>query len=349
MSGTKKVNYPWKGQRQGYLDALKYMTGRMEGRISSFKTPWSKVNDAGVDGFEWHSMIVIGGRPGTGKTLIKDQIIREAFVLNKGSNMRVLEFQFEMLARVSAIREFSSVLGQSYKYVCSAGGTKVTTTDINKCHEYAKGRVENPVDIIETPCTVEEYKKHIHNYMKAHSTLVQVPIKDKNGNPTGETKPVRQYMNTVITVDHSYLFKKGAKEGNKTDMLYNLGEACTELKRIYPILFIILSQLKREADKPDRNEDGKYGNYILDSDILGGDALMQHADLVFGLNRPGTKFIKFYGPDRFIIEDDTVLVFHFLKVRNGDTRMSFFKAVFEKMSIVEIATPGSQEKRMSTK
>lgn len=334
MSEPTKVKYPWKGQRQGYLDALKYMQGRKEGRLRSFVLPWPKVNDAGVDGIEWHSMVVIGGRPGTGKTLIKDQIIREAFALNKGENTRILEFQFEMLARVSAIREFSSVLGKSYKYVCSAGGTKIASEDIERCHQYAKGRVENPVDIIEKPCTVEDFKKTIRQYMMAHSTL-------NNGK--------REYMNTVITVDHSYLFKKASNEGSKTDMLYNLGEACTELKRIYPIIFIVLSQLKREADKPERNEDGKYGNYILDSDILGGDALMQHADLVFGLNRPGTKFIKFYGPDRFMIEDDTILVFHFLKVRNGDTRMSFFRAVYDQMSVVEIPTPGRQEKTMRTK
>jgi len=49
----KAHKYPWKGQRQGYLDALQYMEHRRTGRIRSFKTPWSKVNDAGVDGFEW--------------------------------------------------------------------------------------------------------------------------------------------------------------------------------------------------------------------------------------------------------------------------------------------------------
>lgn len=333
-STVSKRKTPWKSQRQGYLDALQYMENRRTGRIKSFKTPWSKVNDAGVDGLEWHSMIVIGGRPGTGKTLIKDQIVREAYKLNQGTNMRICEFQFEMLARVSALREYSSVLGKSYKYVCSAGGDVMSPADITKCHEYAKQKVKNPVDVIETPCDVETFKKYVHQYMKTHSTT--------NGDKT-------EYMNTLITIDHSYLFKKGLKEGSKTDMLYNLGEACTELKRLYPIIFIVLSQLKREADKPERNEDGKYGNYILDSDILGGDALMQHADLVFGVNRPGSRYIKYYGPDRFIIDDDSILVFHFLKVRNGDTRMSFFKAMYNQMSVVETTTPGRQEKNIRTK
>jgi hypothetical protein len=39
------------------------------------------------------------------------------------------------------------------------------------------------------------------------------------------------------------------------------------------------------------------------------------------------------------------LVLHFLKARNGDARMSFFKAEFEKMQIAEMPTPGQQERR----
>ena len=48
---------------------------------------------------------------------------------------------------------------------------------------------------------------------------------------------------------------------------------------------------------------------------------------------------------RYIIEDDRTLVLHFLKARNGDARMSFFKAKFEKMEIEEMDTPDTQERR----
>ena len=127
-------------------------------------------------------------------------------------------------------------------------------------------------------------------------------------------------------------------------MLYNLGEAITFMKKNYPVSFIILSQLNRNIDSPDRAEDGKYGNYVLDSDIFGADALLQHSDTLIGINRPGLKKIKFYGPDRFIIPDDTTIVFHFLKSRNGDTRISFFKLDKQLMKIVEIETPPQQQK-----
>jgi len=110
-------------------------------------------------------------------------------------------------------------------------------------------------------------------------------------------------------------------------------------------LFIALSQLNRNIDNPDRAIDGKYGNYILESDIFGSDAMLQHADMLIGINRPAKQKIKFYGPDRYIIENDRTLVLHFLKARNGDARMSFFKAKFEQMQIEEMKTPDQQQRR----
>jgi hypothetical protein len=107
--------------------------------------------------------------------------------------------------------------------------------------------------------------------------------------------------------------------------------------------------LNRNIDNPERSEDGKYGNYVLESDIFGSDAILQHADNVIGINRPAKQKIRYYGPDRYVIEDDRVIVLHFLKCRNGDTRLSFFRAEFEKMMIVEMITPPQQEKRITTK
>jgi hypothetical protein len=346
---TAKKPAKWSSKRQGFLDSLHYMQGRMRGEIKSFKSPWLKVNDATTDGFEWHSTTVIGGRPGSGKTLMKDQIIREGFKLNAGEDFRVLEFQFEMLSRTSAIREYSSVLGKSYKYLCSADG-KISEEHLRACHDYAKEAVKYPIDIVEEPCTVKDMKEIIHAYMLAHSTLemVRETSKDEEGKPQEKDVQKRIYKKTIITLDHSLLLKKNKLEGEKDkhDMLYALGEAVTDLKRKYPIHFIILSQLSRGIDTPERNEDGKYGNYVLESDIFGADALLQHADTLIGINRPGKQKIKFYGPDRYIIDDEYTLVMHFLKCRNGDTRMSFFKAEFAKMRIIEMQTPGQQEKRL---
>jgi replicative DNA helicase len=316
-----KTDKSWVGQHAAFSEALKYMNARQKGEEKSIYTPWPKFNDAATDGLEWNTLTVIGGRPGSGKTLIKDQIIRESFALNPHDEFRVLEFQFEMVGRTSAIREFSSMTGKTYKELCSAGSI-LQPEVLNKCLMYAKERVKNPVDIISTPLTVNQMREQIDMYMNLH--------KGKK---------------TIVTLDHTMLVKRAPYQNNTLDMMFELGEFFTQCKRDYPILFIALSQLNRNIDSPDRAIDGKYGNYILESDIFGSDAMLQHADMLIGINRPAKQKIRYYGPDRYIIEDDKTLVLHFLKARNGDARMSFFKAKFEQMKIEEMLTPSQQERR----
>lgn len=251
---------PWISQKASFEEALKYLKGRQEGIYTSMKTPWASVNDNTLNGFEWQSTIVVGGRPGTGKTAIKDQIIRESFKLNPASNIRVLEFSLEMVGKVSKIRGFSAHVGKSYKYLCSADG-KISNEDLMKCFEYSKEMVKYNIDTVEVAPTVSEFEKIIDTYMKQHAiTLTGI-----------------KYQNTIITLDHSILLRP-EKGQTVNDMLYELGMTITRIKRKYPVIFIILSQLNRSIDHPERNEDGKYGNYVLESDIFGADALLQHAD-----------------------------------------------------------------------
>jgi replicative DNA helicase len=336
MSTEKKRS--WKQVKDSYQEALDYMQGRKNGSITSIRTPWNKFNDAIEDGIPWNSTTVIAARPGTGKTLIKDQIVRGAFDLNPNSNFRVLEFQFEMVGRVTAMRSFSSYLERSYKYLCSADG-ELSQDDISKCYGYAKKMIGYPIDIVDEPCTVNEFRQIIADYMESYS------IQKKNDDGSFS----RQYTKTIVTLDHSLLLRKATFEKDKHETLFALGEAITALKRKYPIAFIILSQLNRSIDSPERNENGKHGNYILDSDIYGADALLQHADTVVGVNRPGKQNISEYGPERYLITDLDVLVFHFLKARNGDTRMSFMKAEFSKMRVSEMDTPACMERKLNTK
>ena len=313
-----KTQKAWVGKHGSFNEALKYMQRRQQGLEKSIYTPWPKFNDAATDGLEWNTLTVIGGRPGSGKTLIKDQIVRESFALNPHDDFRVLEFNFEMVGRTSVIREFSSLTGKTYKELCSAGST-LSSNIINECHQYAKERTKYPIDIINAPMTVNQMRDQIDAYMNLHKG-----------------------QKTMITLDHTILVKRAPYQNNRQDMLFDLGEFFTQCKRDYPCLFIALSQLNRNIDNPDRAVNGKYGNYILESDIFGSDAMLQHADMLIGINRPAKQKIRFYGPDRYIIEDDKTLVFHFLKARNGDARMSFFKAEFERMEVSEMNTPQTQ-------
>lgn len=326
----------WKSHKDHYLDALHYMKGKQQGLIPSYKTPWPKFNSATLNGIEFNTITVIGARPASGKTLMVDQIVREGFKLNPGLNIRVLQFQLEMFGRTTKLREFSSITQKTYRYLCSAEDEGIVVSDdvIKKCHEYAKEASKYPIDIIDESVSVKEFRSEIIEYMKKYSVTDNGKIK---------------YQNTIVTLDHSVLIKKGENETSKQETLASLGEVCTELKKKFPIAFILLTQLNRDTDKPERNENGKYGNFILESDIYGGDGLVQHADLVVGINRPAKRFISYYGPDRYIIEDDNTLVFHWIKSRNGEVGMSFFKAEFHNMIISEMDTPGQDQQPIQTK
>jgi len=322
----------WRSLKDGYKESLSYIEGRQLGKITSLRTSWSSFNDATLDGLEWHSMTVIAGRPGSFKTGLQDQIIRDAFTCNPNEKFRVLKFNYEMISSNSIIREYSSILAKPYKYICSADKKlgKLTEEDLNKCYLYAKGASQLPIDIIDEAQTTNEFDEIIDQYMEEHSYI------DEKGN--------KQYTNTLITYDHSILTKKSPHEKDQLETLYNLGAIITAKKRKYPIAFIILSQLGRGIDTPSRQEEGHIGNYITSSDIFGGDALYQHADTVIGLNRPMANFIGIYGPNRYIIADDKILVMHFLKCRNGGIGLSFFRAEFDKMGIIETLPPPMEKK-----
>jgi len=323
--------YKWRSRKDSYLKGLNYIQDRFNGKIKSIKTPWAKWNDAGVDGFEIPSIVVMAARPGAGKSVWKDNFVRKVFDLNPQLDLRVLDFDLELPQIVSIVREFCGVIGKTYKYLCSAEvlqGSKLTQEEIKKCYDYAKRRTlrENdldkyPIDIIDESPTVNEFVEIVEQYMEVH-------------------KKEEKYTATIVCLDHARLIKRAAFESNENEMLYNLGAAVTRLKKKYPVVFIVLNHLNRNIDKPERNEDGKYGNYIVESDILGADALLQAADIAVGVNRPAKQQINYYGPKRFIIAgDDTILAYHFLKVRNGDTRLSFFRAEFHNMEIGDMDTP----------
>jgi replicative DNA helicase len=309
-------------ERQSLEKGLLKMKARREGKLPALISAWPKFNDAFCDGLEWKTITVVGARPGTGKTLFMEQLIADIIELNPSQEFRVLKFQMEMVDETSAIRKFGLKTGADYNTLMSKNGNLIDKNIYQKCIDYYNETAKTDiVSVVYDVCTVNEMCATIHYELERHR------------------KADGTYTNLLVAIDHSALFKNDTGQKDKFDMLGALGEALTNMKKKYPVAFIVLSQLNRNIDDIKRQIEGTYGNYVLDSDIYGSDALLQHADVVMGINKPSIRRIKQYGPEKFLIEDPDTLVFHFIKSRNGLTRISFFKLDRLTMRIIEINTP----------
>ena len=312
-------------ERESLEKGLIKIKARREGKLPSLISSWPKFNDAFCDGLEWKTITVVGARPGTGKTLFMDQLVSDIVKINTNQVFRILKFQMEMVDETSAIRKFGLITGADYNTLMSKDGKLVDRGIYDKCVDYYKESSRNDIiNVIYDVCTVKEMCASIHYEFERH--------KKSNG----------AYQNMLVTIDHSALFAVDFGQKDKFAMLNALGEALTMMKKNYPDAFVELSQLNRNIYDPKRQIEGTYGNYVLDSDIYGSDALLQHADIVMGINKPSIRKIRKYGPEKFIIEDPDTLVFHFLKSRNGLIRSIFFKLDRTTMRIEEMNTPGRE-------
>ena len=306
-------------------EAVQYAENRLTGKIKSMKTSWSKFNDATLDGLEWGSIVTLAAPSGGGKTAIANAITRDAEKNNPGQDISVLDFQFEMSNRNTGIREYSKAFRIPVKQLLSADkNNPITQSDINKMRTYNQTNQLQQIYQISKAMNCEQIAEQVELFAKA-----------TKGKPF------------VVTIDHSILIRRGMKEKDKFETLYVLGETLTDLKRLYNVLFIILTQVNRDLDKLERKIPGTLGNFPCKSDIWGADSLFQHSDLVIACVKPALQGISYYGPDNYVVSQD-LLAMHFLKSRNGIQSLLFFESNFEYMDIKEIPTPARAVSTIST-
>lgn len=299
---------------EAYSKALEYIKKRSTGEEKSIKTPWEKMNRAVMNGLEWNNIIVIGGRPGSGKTMLANLITREAHKLNPDQDFAILDFQFEMLAKHTAMREFSANTGITSRKLASVFD-QIEDQEIQAVMNYIEQNKDREIYIIEQAGSVKQIRDEIEKALMEFK------------------KPL------IVTIDHSILVKRDASEKDAFETLHNLSKMMTEMKR-FKVLFIVLTQLNRDCESTERLKPGTFGNYLLDSDIYGGDALLQHADLVLGINRPSKHALQYYGPHKYIITHEDIVVLHYLKNRHGQSNLiHFMMADFKNLTLTDMEAP----------
>jgi len=327
-SASKPVSskLPWKKYTDIMQQGIDYISSRAKGEIKSLRTQWEAFNKIGLNGIEWNSLYVLAARPGVGKTLIASSLTRELQRINTDQDFAVLHFQFEMLGRNIALRELSAANRLNIRYLQSSGDDgmpPLSAEDMKKLHNYVATQGHRQDYIIDTALTVNEMRKALVDFYKE----VKKPF--------------------VVTLDHTLLVKQSGTETNRQMTLQNLATMLTEMKNALPVTFLILTQLNREIDDPERQKPGSLSNYPTEADVYGSDYLLQCADVMVAWNRPAKYNLSVYGPLKYIItpDDKYLLAMHVLKNRFGDTGIQWYRAEYALMTVVETATPHQQPRK----
>lgn len=311
----------WESKKKGYIQAVEQIIKRRNNPdyIPNLRTPWTKINDRTLGGLTWNTLNVFAGRPGSGKTLVKDQILR--YANDHLPNVRVLEFQLEMSGEQHALRDISSYMAMPIQKLLSYkidDNDKLTDAEINQIKARIEYVANRPWNLVTTSGTVSQIKHIIQQYRKKYP-------KEK----------------LLIAIDHSDLVQNDNRQ-NKLDKAYALCEMITQMNtdaEMGDILFIVLAQMNRGIEETSRMEPGKIGNYPTANDIFGADAFQQHAHFVVCFNRPRQSHIDLYGPKKIPIPIETpeeaAVVWHIVKNRTGQTGMIFMKALWHQMEMYE--------------
>jgi replicative DNA helicase len=307
-------------------EGMSYINSRHKGEIKSLRTQWNGFNSIGLNGIEWQSLYVLAARPGVGKTLIASSLTRELQRLNPEQDFAVLHFQFEMLGRNLALRELSSANKLNIRYLQSSGDDgmpPISESDMLKLQSYIASQSTRQDYVIDKAMTVSEMRKAIIDFY--------YEIK----------KPF------VITLDHTLLVKQSGTETNRQTTLQNLATMMTEMKNALPVTFLVLTQLNREIDDPERQRPGNLSNYPTEADVFGSDYLLQCPDVMIAYNRPAKYNLNLYGPLKYMLTpaDKYLLAMHILKNRFGETGIQWYKADYATMTVVETSAPEQQPRK----
>jgi len=246
-----------------------------------------------MGGIEWSNIITIAGMSGSGKTAMVNQLETKLIDLNPDQKFGILSFNFEMLARNLVGRKLSNTLKKTTQELYSASDTELSEQDLDIIKEHLKRISKYDIHYVDMPGSVEQIRKTILAFCLAR------------GNNSIDSE-----YGTVVTLDHSLLV---LGEGER-QVLIDLMSMFNNLKKSLKITFIVLSQLNRNIESPERINNPN-SHYPKKQDIFGSDALYQFSDVVLVSHNPRMLGIRYYGPNK--VDTEGRIFHHYLKIREG--------------------------------
>lgn len=271
-----------------------------------FPTKWKKLNSLLLGGLQPGKMYVIGGRPGSGKSAFSNKMLFDLLDHPKNQNrVIVLYWSFEMPGYQQLMRIGSSNIGKKMSEILSVD------TEFQDMHFDSFVKAMNPY---------KKYPIYFNNNARDIDYVCKITKRVASLNPD----------KIIINLfDHSRLFKK-SKEASELQMLTELSHNCIELQQETKCITILLSQLNRNIESPERAAN-LYQPML--SDLFGSDSIGHDAHVVMIINRPG----DMYNISVPYLQQNPVglLALHIEKNRDGELGMLPFDADMATFTIKE--------------
>lgn len=289
-------------------EAIKYLDDRRSGKIQSLKTASDKLNSVTVDGFEWNSIITLGGLSGTGKSAVLEQWKREFISCNPNQKFKILSFEFEMIPTAQIFRNTSAKLHFTTKQI--------------KLGQYS----EDQFDIVKN--TIHGMKNYPVYYVQNVGTSKQV---EETINTFVQNECISKGIDKlVVTLDHVLLVNPESSSEPDTTLLKNLYKTAMKLKLFYAsigikIIFIFASQLNRDIEQMARVNSPEF-HFPSKTDLYGSSTIYQGSDYVIITHKPvvingmpssgyGADNLPLYNPEN---PKQPMIYWHIIKNREGE-------------------------------
>ena len=271
-------------------EAINYIAGRREHKISSLKTRWVKFNKQCMGGIEPNTVYTIAGISGTGKSSWVNSLTTDIIDLNPTEEIVILNFSLEMVGFRQVGRTLSNKLRKTTSTLYSSE-TDLDDETFRKVIAVSNQLKEYPIYFVDNPGTPSEVEKTIRDF---YNTYV---------------KGTKKHF--IIVYDHTLLTKQ----------VGSVIETTSELERVFiqakkfPLTSVVqIAQMNRNIESSERINNPS-SHYPMRSDLSSSDAMFQASDYVLVMHRPEILNIQEYGPNRLPTQNKVYM--HMLKNRDA--------------------------------
>jgi replicative DNA helicase len=288
-----------------YDSAIIQIEQRKDKIIQPLKTGWDTYDATLGGGLQESTVMVIGGRPGVGKSVFSSRMLYGICEHNNLSKFVILFWNLEMRNTQQVTRFISSKTGKTVNEINSAKET-LSDTDFN---------------------IIKQMKLYVNDYPFYFFNNRITPERIKLINQ--ELRQQFPDIHIVNLFDHTRLISS-QNEKTEEQKITKLIAMFHEISVSDRINSVILSQLNRDIENMNRQSNP----YPVMSDLFGADSVSQFANVITILQRP-----ELYPSVRKYLDWDkplkNMIAAHILKNRDGDVTWIPFKHSLQHSDLVE--------------